>query len=108
MEYKIGSLTPGKQADILLVRADTLALAPLNNPVGQIVYAAHPGLVDTILVAGKIVKRSGVLSGDLLKRACRLAGEHRDSLFERACRTETLAQARPGGDWQPAPLAAEA
>jgi len=108
MEHKIGSLTPGKQADILLVRADTLALAPLNNPVGQIVYAAHPGLVDTILVAGKIVKRSGVLSGDLLKRACRLAGEHRDSLFERACRTETLAQARPGGDWQPAPLAAEA
>jgi cytosine/adenosine deaminase-related metal-dependent hydrolase len=108
MESKTGSLTPGKQADILLLRADTLALAPLNNPIGQVVYAAHPGLVETILIAGKIVKRNGVLSGDLLKRACRLAAEHRDSLFERACRTEALAEARVGGDWQPPPLAAEA
>jgi cytosine/adenosine deaminase-related metal-dependent hydrolase len=108
MEGKTGSLSPGKQADILLLRADTLALAPLNHPIGQIVYAAHPGLVETILVAGKIVKRNGVLSGDLLKRACRLAAEHRDSLFERACRTEALAEARVGGDWQPPPLAAEA
>ena len=108
MEGKTGSLTPGKQADILLLRADTLALAPLNNPIGQVVYAAHPGLVETILVGGKIVKRNGVLSGDLLKRACRLAAEHRDSLFERACQTEALAEARVGGDWQPPPLAAEA
>jgi cytosine/adenosine deaminase-related metal-dependent hydrolase len=107
MQHKTGSLTPGKQADILLLRADTLAMAPLNNPIGQVVYAAHPGLVDTILVAGKIVKRNGMLAGDLQKRACRLAGEHRDSLFERARQTETLADARVGGDWQPPVLAAE-
>jgi 5-methylthioadenosine/S-adenosylhomocysteine deaminase len=103
---RVGSLTPGKQADILLVRGDTLTLAPLNNPIGQIVYAAHPGLVETILVAGTVVKRGGTLVGDLGKRACRLATEHRDALFERACRSEKLADARVGGDWQPAPLAA--
>jgi cytosine/adenosine deaminase-related metal-dependent hydrolase len=101
---KVGSLTPGKQADLLMLRGDSLALAPLNNPIGQIVYAAHPGLVDTVLVAGKIMKRNGVLHGDLAKRAVRLASEHRDGLFERACRTEALADACIGGSWQPAPL----
>lgn len=103
---RVGSLTPGKQADVLLVRADTLAIAPLNNPVGQLVYAAHPGLVDTILVAGTVVKRDGVLTGELAKRACRLAVEHRDALFDRAARTDKLADARVGGAWQPVPLAA--
>jgi 5-methylthioadenosine/S-adenosylhomocysteine deaminase len=106
LENRVGSLTPGKQADILLVRADTLSLAPLNNPIGQIVYTAHPGLVETILVAGNVVKRDGTLVDDLGKRACRLATEHRDDLFERATRTEKLADARIGGGWQPAPLAA--
>ncbi|HWD03422.1 MAG TPA: amidohydrolase family protein [Amycolatopsis sp.] len=106
LDGKIGSLTPGKQADLLLVRGDTLALAPLNNPVGQLVYAAHPGLVDTILVAGEVVKRHGVLTGDLAKRTCRMAAEHRDALFDRAARSEHLADARVGGGWQPAPLAA--
>jgi cytosine/adenosine deaminase-related metal-dependent hydrolase len=101
---KVGSLTPGKQADVLMLRGDSLALAPLNNPVGQIVYAAHPGLVDTVLVAGNVVKRDGVLSGDLAKRAVRLATEHRDALFERARKTQALAEARIGGQWQPAPL----
>ncbi|MCI2422341.1 amidohydrolase family protein [Saccharopolyspora sp. K220] len=106
LEHKAGSLTPGKQADILLVRSDTLSLAPLNNPVGQLVYAAHPGLVDTILVAGEVVKRRGILVGDVAKRACQLAAEHRDALFDRAARSQRLADARVGGGWQPAPLAA--
>jgi 5-methylthioadenosine/S-adenosylhomocysteine deaminase len=106
LDGKVGSLRPGKQADILLVRADTLALAPLNNPVGQLVYAGHPGLVDTILVAGEVVKRDGALVGDLAKRTCRLAAEHRDALFERVAASEHLSGARIGGGWQPAPLAA--
>jgi 5-methylthioadenosine/S-adenosylhomocysteine deaminase len=101
---KVGSLTPGKQADLLMLRGDSLALAPLNNPIGQIVYAAHPGLVDTVFVAGKVMKRNGILQGDLAKRAVRLAAEHRDALFERACKTEALADACIGGGWQPAPL----
>jgi cytosine/adenosine deaminase-related metal-dependent hydrolase len=101
---RVGSLTPGKQADLIMLRADLLTLAPLNNPIGQIVYAAHPGLVDTVLVAGTVVKRHGVLDGDLAKRAVRLAVEHRDALFERARTSAALTDARIGGEWQPAPL----
>ncbi|MGI5499325.1 amidohydrolase family protein [Lentzea sp. CA-135723] len=58
---QIGSLTPGKAADIILVRADDLTMFPLNHPAGALVTAGHPGLVDTVLVAGRVVKRDGVL-----------------------------------------------
>ncbi|EPD69541.1 amidohydrolase family protein [Streptomyces sp. HGB0020] len=101
---KVGSLTPGKQADIVLLRADTPSLAPLNNPVGQVVYSAHPGLVDTVLVAGRVVKSGGKLHGDLAERAVRLGEASRDSLFSRTRDTKNLTDARIGGTWQPAPL----
>ncbi|MBP2320350.1 cytosine/adenosine deaminase-related metal-dependent hydrolase [Kibdelosporangium banguiense] len=58
-----GSLTPGKDADVILVRADDLSVFPFNNPAGTIVAAGHPGLIETVLVAGRVVKRDGVIVG---------------------------------------------
>jgi 5-methylthioadenosine/S-adenosylhomocysteine deaminase len=58
---RTGSITPGKDADLVLLRADDLTVYPPNNPVGMIVASGHPGLVDTVLVAGRVVKRGGVL-----------------------------------------------
>lgn len=58
-----GSLTPGKQADIVLIDATAVNLAPVSDPVGAIVLAAHPGNVDTVLVAGNVLKRHGRLVG---------------------------------------------
>ncbi|GAA2344869.1 amidohydrolase family protein [Dactylosporangium salmoneum] len=58
---RTGSITPGKDADLILLRADDLTVFPANNPAGTIVAAGHPGLVDTVLVAGRVVKRDGVL-----------------------------------------------
>lgn len=60
---RTGSITPGKDADIILVRADDLTVFPVTDPVATIVSAGHPGLVDTVLVAGRVVKRDGVLVG---------------------------------------------
>ncbi|GAC1317315.1 MAG: amidohydrolase family protein [Collimonas sp.] len=59
LEHKVGSLTPGKQADIILIRGDDLNLTPVSDPVGAVVLAAHPGNVDTVFVAGRAVKRHG-------------------------------------------------
>jgi cytosine/adenosine deaminase-related metal-dependent hydrolase len=53
----------GKDADIILLRTDDLAVFPVTDPVATIVSAGHPGLVDTVLVAGRVVKRDGVLVG---------------------------------------------
>lgn len=59
---RTGSLTPGKSADVILLRADDPTVFPVADPVGTIVSAGHPGLVDTVLVAGRVVKRHGVLT----------------------------------------------
>lgn len=58
-----GSITTGKQADIVLIDATAVNLAPVSDPVGAIVLAAHPGNVDTVLVAGRVLKRHGKLTG---------------------------------------------
>ena len=98
MDRRIGSLTPGKRADVIVVRADSFGMTPLNNPVGAFVYNAHPGLVDTVLVDGEVLKRGGVLLGVDAARVRRLAIESRDDILRRA---GGQAGARIGGDWIP-------
>lgn len=61
MDDRIGSLTPGKQADIVLVRADDLNMWPVHDPVASLVMQAGIGNVDSVLVAGKCRKRHGRL-----------------------------------------------
>ena len=61
MESRIGSLTPGKQADVILIRADDLNMWPVHDPVTSVVMQAGTGNVDTVLIAGEIRKRHGKL-----------------------------------------------
>jgi cytosine/adenosine deaminase-related metal-dependent hydrolase len=59
---EIGSLKPGKQADVVLVRADTINMRPLHDPVAALIMQASISNVDTVLVAGEYRKRRGELS----------------------------------------------
>jgi len=69
-----GSLTPGKQADIVLLRADDLNLTPVNDPVHSIVFHAGTANVDTVLVGGRTVKKAGkLLYAELPRRKAELA-----------------------------------
>ncbi len=75
---RVGSLTPGKQADIILIRATDLNLAPVSDAVGAVVLGAHAGNVDTVMVAGNIIKRHGRMVNCDLERLRRLAHESLD------------------------------
>ena len=90
-----GSLTPGKQADLLVLSGDSFALNPVNNPYGAVVYAAHPGLVPDVMVAGAWRKRDGKLVGVDVGRVIELARQSRDHVFGE------MPEARIGGDWMP-------
>jgi 5-methylthioadenosine/S-adenosylhomocysteine deaminase len=59
---RTGSLTPGKRADLILVRSTDLNMAPLGDPVTAIVRSAQPHNVDTVMVDGRILKRDGRLT----------------------------------------------
>ncbi|MFD9701172.1 amidohydrolase family protein [Lentzea sp. NPDC059081] len=60
---RTGSITPGKDADLVLLDAEDPSVFPVGNAVGTVVTAAHPGLVDTVFVGGRVVKRDGRLVG---------------------------------------------
>ncbi|WP_370962673.1 amidohydrolase family protein [Amycolatopsis sp. cg9] len=60
---RTGSLTVGKDADLVLLDAQDLSVFPVGDPAGTIVSAGHPGIVDSVFVAGKAVKRDGRLLG---------------------------------------------
>ena len=77
-EHRIGSLAPGKQADIVLVRADDLTIFPVHDPVSSLVTQAGVSNVDTVLIGGRLMKRNGkVTASDLAgkKAALRRSAE---------------------------------
>jgi 5-methylthioadenosine/S-adenosylhomocysteine deaminase len=57
-----GSLTPGKRADLILVRTTDLNIAPVVDPVLALLHAAQPTNVDTVIVDGRVLKRGGQLT----------------------------------------------
>jgi 5-methylthioadenosine/S-adenosylhomocysteine deaminase len=68
LERLIGTLTPGKQADIIMVRTNGVAVFPVTNAIGTMVQAVERSDVDTVMVAGEFRKRAGKLLGvDLAK-----------------------------------------
>ena len=78
----MGSLTPGKQADVVLIRTDRLGLAPVSDPVRTVVSQANAADVDSVFVAGEAVKRDGqLLNVDLPPILDRLAAS-RDYMLE--------------------------
>ena len=82
LESEIGTLTPGKQADIIMLRTDGIAVFPVNNAIGTIVQAVERSDVDTVMVAGEIRKRAGKLVGvDVAKLTADVTAS-RDYLLE--------------------------
>jgi 5-methylthioadenosine/S-adenosylhomocysteine deaminase len=84
LEQKTGTLTPGKEADIIMLRTDQINVMPLNNVYGAIVLGMDTSNVDTVLVGGKIMKRGGKLVGVDLPRIQREVQQSRDYIVARA------------------------
>jgi 5-methylthioadenosine/S-adenosylhomocysteine deaminase len=61
LEDRIGSLTPGKQADIVLLQARAINTMPVLDPQATIVTFADTSNVDSVYVAGRAMKRHGKL-----------------------------------------------
>lgn len=82
LAHAIGTLTPGKQADLIMVRTDGVAVFPLTDAVGTIVQAVERADVDTVMVAGQLRKRGGKLIGVDVAKLHAEAVASRDYLLE--------------------------
>lgn len=84
LEDKVGTLTPGKQADIVMLRTDRMNVTPLNDPVAAVVVGMDTSNVDTVIVGGHILKRNGRLLHVDWSTMRRLVEESRDYVIEKS------------------------
>jgi 5-methylthioadenosine/S-adenosylhomocysteine deaminase len=84
LDSKVGSLAPGKQADIVMLKADELSVCPLNNAPVTVVNLMNPSHVENVFVAGKVKKWRGRLVGVDVPRTVRLVEGARDGVMRRA------------------------
>ena len=63
LDTRIGSLAPGKRADMTAIRMSDVALAPVYDPLAHLVYAAGREHVTHVWVDGKLRVEDGALTG---------------------------------------------
>jgi 5-methylthioadenosine/S-adenosylhomocysteine deaminase len=78
---RVGSISPGKDADIVMIRTDDINLYPSNNALGTVVQAADRSNVDTVLIGGRLRKLHGRLVDFDLASFKRMVEESRSYLF---------------------------
>jgi cytosine/adenosine deaminase-related metal-dependent hydrolase len=83
LDSKIGTLTPGKEADLLVLRADKFDVAPLNNAPSAVANLMNPSHIDAVFIAGKVKKWRGNLVGIDTARAMQLARDAREAVMKR-------------------------
>jgi cytosine/adenosine deaminase-related metal-dependent hydrolase/ribose/xylose/arabinose/galactoside ABC-type transport system permease subunit len=84
LDAKVGTLTPGKQADLILLRTDRINVTPLNDPATAVVAGMDTGNVDTVLIAGRVMKRKGELLHVDWPAVRRMAAESRDHVIAKS------------------------
>jgi len=83
IDHKIGTLTPGKDADLLMLRTDRFDVWPLNNAPSVVANLMNPSHVEAVFIAGKVKKWRGGLVGIDTARVLRLAQEARAAVMGR-------------------------
>ncbi|MBI4280097.1 MAG: amidohydrolase [Armatimonadetes bacterium] len=88
MADDIGAIAPGRKADLVLLRANSVFLRPMNNFLNALVYAETGADVDTVLVGGRVVLEHG-----------RVLTVNEDALFAQAQEAAEQTRARNAANW---------
>jgi 5-methylthioadenosine/S-adenosylhomocysteine deaminase len=91
LEDRTGSLTPGKRADVVVIDATALNVAPVIDPVAAVTLCADVSNVDTVIIDGKVRKRDGKLLADV-DQARRQVQASSEYLVEEAARRAAAKQ----------------
>ncbi|HEV2200054.1 MAG TPA: amidohydrolase family protein [Bryobacteraceae bacterium] len=84
LDSKIGTLTPGKEADIVMLATDRINVFPMNNVPGTVLTLMDTSNVENVFIAGRVMKWQGRLVGVDLSRIRRTIDTARNGLLARA------------------------
>ncbi|MER6947616.1 amidohydrolase family protein [Nonomuraea sp. NPDC000554] len=91
LQERVGSVTPGKRADLVILRSSDINLVPSGDPVEALVYTGQIDNIDTVIADGRILKRHGRLEqADGAADPVTVSAARRDALLRRAA---------AAGDW---------
>jgi cytosine/adenosine deaminase-related metal-dependent hydrolase len=89
---KVGSLSPGKRADMIMLRASDINMMPFVDGHSAVLHSATTANVDTVIVDGRVLKFAGqILSVDV------------ETVRREAAESFYLIRQRAGGQWTPKP-----
>jgi cytosine/adenosine deaminase-related metal-dependent hydrolase len=89
---RVGTLTPGKRADLIMLRATDLNMMPFSDGHSAVLHSATPANVDAVIVDGRVLKFGGrILSVDV------------ETVRQQAAESFYLIRQRAGGQWAPQP-----
>src|SRR5919198_3005557 len=95
---RVGTLTPGKEADVVVLDARNINIWPMNNVPGTIVTMMNPRHVRDVLIAGKVVYWKGKLVGWNVDRLLRQAEQARDHVLARINGPAKIGKLPPGNN----------
>ncbi|MGH8915237.1 MAG: amidohydrolase family protein [Acidimicrobiia bacterium] len=81
---RVGTLTPGKQADFIMLRTDRINVTPMNDPVAAVVAGMDTSNIDSVFIAGRAMKRAGRLLHVDWPAVKRMALESRDYVVDKS------------------------
>jgi 5-methylthioadenosine/S-adenosylhomocysteine deaminase len=84
IEDKVGSLKPGKRADVIMISTEQLNMGVFTDPTHMVVESTQPGNVDTVIVDGRILKRGGKLTSLAVDQIVADAAASLDAVRKRA------------------------
>jgi cytosine/adenosine deaminase-related metal-dependent hydrolase len=91
LQDRIGSVTPGKRADLVIMRSSDINLVPSGDPVEALVYTGQIDNIDTVIADGRVLKRHGQLEP--------VRDEENPVIVAATRREALLRRAAAAGDW---------
>jgi cytosine/adenosine deaminase-related metal-dependent hydrolase len=83
LDRKVGTLMPGKEADIIMLRTDQINVMPVNNAYGAVALGMDTSNVDSVFIAGRLLKSQGKLVGIDMPRITRLLNQSREYIVSK-------------------------
>lgn len=84
MQNIIVSISPGKRADLLITRCDSIRMTAVHDPVAALVLYANASDIDTVFIDGELVKHKGLLTGVDWPKVRRELRDSATSIMERS------------------------
>lgn len=84
LEHEIGSIEPGKKADLVILKLDNVFVTPVHAPVSSLVYSALGNEPETVLVDGQIVMKNRQMVTVSEEEVMRESQKAADDLAKRA------------------------